>query len=685
MLRAEFARTMSKPTIHVVATVPVDAHLTFRGPRFVSRKARAAAAAVLMVAGALADSGTAAAHENPGADLTLVVASAVSLSDVGTAASLVASGVGDAVVFAASSKELGVGSAAVVDRFGPSNVVVVGGTATLTGAIDDELRRLSANVGVQRLAGDDRIHTAALAAGRSERELETVVLANGWSLSDVGAAASVVATGGAHGVLYAHKDRLGDVTAEVLRSAQPQRVVIVGGTAALSREIEAELRDLVPGVKVERFGGATRIETAALSAERALTAGAQLLVVADGWSDSEVGIAAALAAAHGKAAVIYTRDGDDADPALKGLLQRHRPDRVLFVAAERTLGVKLMRRSQDTSRSSTFERITALRPQTPAEYAAVAAHYDFVDRTWAPPSGSVNPNPKTASEYLDENCEVESTRAHDAERTRFQYLFCRGDARSVDFSGVSFLAEARARGAKGFSGDGQITLSAGDYRDARFVGADLGGVAIAYGDFSWADFTDATFGGAQIGGYRGFGYVPDGVVPFIGARFGGADLRNTGLGDGCFAESDFSGAILRAEPTREEIEPGYVVVSGHDSPLREGRFTGAFFADADLSNSQLGGPMYSSETGLILPNTALTGDGIPIAAGSRRWEDIVWPMFHWDIDARSSTGTDWGGLQGVSFDAPTPSICEPADGVRHWQVVGRWRTDTCRGVLCSQL
>ena len=616
------------------------------------RRLGAAAVAVLVAAGTVAASGTAAAQTESSTGMTLVVANATSLSDVGTAASLVAAGVGDAVVFAASAESLGAGSAAVVDRFEPTRVVVVGGRAALQGAIDDELAMLSADVDVQRLAGDDRIHTAALAAEHSERQLETVVLANGWSLSDVGTAASVVATGGADAVLYAHKDRLGDSTAEALRAAQPQRVLVVGGTAALSAEVEAELAEILAEASIERLGGTTRIETSALSAERALDADAEMLVVAQGWSDAEVGIAASLAAAHGKAAVVYTRDGDQVEPALKKLLQEHRPDRVLFVAAERTLGVTLMRRSQDASRSSTFERITALRPETPAEFAAVAAHYDFVDRAVGPPQGSVNPNPRTAAEYFDKNCKVNSGRAHSAERTRYHYLFCQGDARSVDFSGVNFLAEARARGAKGASGNGQITLSAGDYRNASFVGADLRGVDIAYGDFSWADFSGASFGDNRIGGWRGWGYIPDGIVLFIGTRFEGTNLHTLRLANSCFAEADFSKATFQAG-------------------LLDGRFAGARFTEADLSGADLDGPLYNEKASLVLPEARLSGwnPSGPVAAGSGRWEDIAWPLRTGDSD----WFTDRAGYEGVSFKERVPEYLRTG----RWceALAGRWPLD----------
>ena len=106
-------------------------------------------------------------------------------------------------------------------------------------------------------------------AASSVSTYEPVVIANGWSSSDVGTAAPLAASLGGS-VLYANSDSLGDPTVDALKKLKPSEIVLVGGTAALTANIEDELADVVPGVPVTRLAGDDRIHTAALAALHAL-------------------------------------------------------------------------------------------------------------------------------------------------------------------------------------------------------------------------------------------------------------------------------------------------------------------------------------------------------------------------------------------------------------------------------
>ena len=136
----------------------------------------------------------------------LAVALGSSLSDVGVGAGLVAGGVVDAVVMADAPVGLGEGAASVVRDAKPSAVVLVGGVAVLSDTVEGELRELSSGVRVERLWGETRVGTAAAGArrvleGSGAAARPVVVLANGWSLADVGVAAGLVAAGGADAML----------------------------------------------------------------------------------------------------------------------------------------------------------------------------------------------------------------------------------------------------------------------------------------------------------------------------------------------------------------------------------------------------------------------------------------------------------------------------------------------------
>ncbi len=301
------------------------------------RRSAVAAVGCLLAGGVLAVVPSVAT--NPAAALNvsesvLVVALGTSLPDVGTAASLVAAGRGDAVVLAEAVDELGPGAASIIADQQPDRIVVVGGAAAVGPGVESELRALAAGVDIDRLSGSDRIHTAALAAVRalSGSGSVTVVLANGWSLPDVGAAASAVASGAADAVLYSSRDALGEPTRQVLASHRPVRILVAGGPAAVSQDVLTSATGSAGVVLTERLGGSTRVETAALVAQRALDGGATTAVIANGWSLPDVGIAAGLAAALPDSVVLYT-EPDSLGAATETALTKHTIKHVFLVGA----------------------------------------------------------------------------------------------------------------------------------------------------------------------------------------------------------------------------------------------------------------------------------------------------------------------------------------------------------------
>ena len=281
-----------------------------------------------------------------GEGVKLALANGGSLADVGVAAGLVAGGVADALVVADSHESLGAGAAGVVGEASPGHVLLVGGTAVLTDAIEAELRELSEDVQLERVWGATRVGTAAAAARRTlagagaDERRPVVVLANGWSLADVGAAASLVAAGGADAVLYAAgANGLGEVTASVLVELSARRVVLIGGPGALSEQVRADaIAAAGAGVPSRRLGGATRTHTAASAAR----AGAgrvcvSAALVANGWSDADVVIAAALGAAWGDSIVLYADSAEVLGDAARSAIAELAPQRVVLVGSEESL------------------------------------------------------------------------------------------------------------------------------------------------------------------------------------------------------------------------------------------------------------------------------------------------------------------------------------------------------------
>jgi hypothetical protein len=102
----------------------------------------------------------------------------------------------------------------------------------------------------------------AIAASPPER---TAILARSDNPVDALAAGAVAAQAGGV-VLLTAPAGLEPAAAQGLEQFDPDLVIIAGGTAALSQQVEADVQAL--GYQVERIGGTTRTDTARLLAER---------------------------------------------------------------------------------------------------------------------------------------------------------------------------------------------------------------------------------------------------------------------------------------------------------------------------------------------------------------------------------------------------------------------------------
>ena len=275
----------------------------------------------------------------------LALANGGSPSDVGVAVSLVAADVVDALVVADSPTSLGEGASAVVSSVLPSGVLVVGGAAAVSDAVVAQLGVLSPGVVVERLGGPTRVGTAAVAARRvlgAGGDDVRVALASGWSLADVGVAASLTAAGGADAVLYGGRDSLGDETAQLLEDYRPQRIEVVGGPAALSEQVRAEaVAAAGPQASARRLWGATRVETAARVARTAAGDCVAAAVIANGWSEPDVGAAAALAAAWGNSVVLYAQSPTELGDATRQAVADIAPQGITLVGDTETLAETL--------------------------------------------------------------------------------------------------------------------------------------------------------------------------------------------------------------------------------------------------------------------------------------------------------------------------------------------------------
>jgi putative cell wall-binding protein len=162
----------------------------------------------------------------------------------------------------------------------PRQILVLGGPAAVSDAVVAELGQL-ATAGAMRLAGTDRYSTAtAVSSNAFTTPLVPVVyVATGASFPDA-------LTGGAAGslrggpILLLERDQIPSSTSTELRRLLPRSIVILGGTGAVSQEVETELHTYA--ADVSRIAGGDRYASAVAVSKSLFPDGAASALVATG-------------------------------------------------------------------------------------------------------------------------------------------------------------------------------------------------------------------------------------------------------------------------------------------------------------------------------------------------------------------------------------------------------------------
>lgn len=178
---------------------------------------------------------------------------------------------------------------AELERLRPRRIVIVGGELAVSPAIEAALDRYT-DQPVERQAGIDRYHTAVAVSRSTAAHGGTIYVATGESFPD--ALAGGVPAGLAGGpVLLVGRNQVPEVVAEELRRIVPAQLIILGGPAAVSDEVQARLGELT-GVPIIRLAGGDRFETAAAVSAATFPDGAQTVFAATGanFADALAGV-----------------------------------------------------------------------------------------------------------------------------------------------------------------------------------------------------------------------------------------------------------------------------------------------------------------------------------------------------------------------------------------------------------
>ena len=117
----------------------------------------------------------------------------------------------------------------------------------------------------EEIVGSDRYDTAAKIADKLG-SYDNVVLVNATSTMSDGLSASGLAGKEKGAILLTKKDSIPKATMDRIKKVK--KVYIIGGEAAISQKVYNEITKNVPNIKIERFGGKTRVETSELVAKK---------------------------------------------------------------------------------------------------------------------------------------------------------------------------------------------------------------------------------------------------------------------------------------------------------------------------------------------------------------------------------------------------------------------------------
>lgn len=220
-------------------------------------------------------------------------------------------------------------------RLDPTRIYLLGGPGAIAPSTLEQVRAAVPAARVDRVGGQDRYETAALVA-RQFDAADTVFVATGESYPDALAGAAAAGAGDSP-LLLVRQDEVPDAVRAELERLAPQRIVVLGGEAALSEQVHETLAGYGT---LELVAGANRYETAVLLAADTETAADVMLASGENWPD---GLAGAALAAHRVGPLVFTRP-DTVPPVTFTALETWDPAAIWVLGGERAVAVSVMER-----------------------------------------------------------------------------------------------------------------------------------------------------------------------------------------------------------------------------------------------------------------------------------------------------------------------------------------------------
>ncbi len=223
-------------------------------------------------------------------------------------------------------------------RLNPGRIVVLGGTGTISTAVQTALGTYTSG-SVTRIAGSDRYQTASmLSAAVFPVDVDIVYIVTGQNYPDALAGGPAATHDGGPILLVTTNSIPASVAAELTR-LNPADIVILGGTGTVSAGVQTSLAAYTSGT-VTRIAGSDRYATAAALSNATFGTGLPVVYVATGQTFPDALAAGAAASADGSPILLVTKTSIPASVATE--LTRITPGRIVVLGGTGTVSAAVM-------------------------------------------------------------------------------------------------------------------------------------------------------------------------------------------------------------------------------------------------------------------------------------------------------------------------------------------------------
>lgn len=238
-----------------------------------------------------------------------------------------AAGAADAPVLLTDSASLPSAIASELSRLKPKKIVVLGGPSAVSNAVLNAAKSYTSG-SVTRVSGQNRYETsAATSRAAFDPGVDVAYLTNGTTFPDALSGAAAAGTLGGPVLLVQAGSIPAAVKTELGRLA-PKRIVILGGTSAVSAMVASAAKSYTTGT-VTRSAGDDRYATAADVSKKTFAKGVSVAYVANGTTFPDA-LSGAAAAGTQDGPVLLT-NGTSLSAAVKNELARLKPDKIVVL------------------------------------------------------------------------------------------------------------------------------------------------------------------------------------------------------------------------------------------------------------------------------------------------------------------------------------------------------------------